>query len=264
MRMTVAAGGTARRNADLLADGNDDIVLQVHQQGGRVVSQFGREAIIGAGVGLVTSNADPSMITLPGPARFISIAVPRRLMRASAPRVEDLFLRPVPFANGMLRVLARYVDFADDDPSEWTAELRHSVATHIHDLCALIIGAGRDATVVAERRGLRAARMKAVKADIAENLGDIDLRATSIALRQGITPRYVHKLFEDEGVTLSEFVRGQRMALVHRMLSDPRHVHRTIGSIAIEAGFGDLSTFNRDFRRQVAATPSEVRGSRKA
>jgi AraC-like DNA-binding protein len=54
-------------------------------------------------------------------------------------------------------------------------------------------------------------------------------------------------------------VLGQRLIRVHRMLSDPRYAHRAIGEIALAVGFGDLSTFNRDFRRRFGMTPSGVR-----
>jgi len=43
------------------------------------------------------------------------------------------------------------------------------------------------------------------------------------------------------------------------MLCDPRFVGWTIGAIAFEAGFGDLSYFNRSFRRRYGISPSEVR-----
>lgn len=34
---------------------------------------------------------------------------------------------------------------------------------------------------------------------------------------------------------------------------------RTIAAIALESGFGDVSYFNRTFRRTYGATPSEMR-----
>jgi AraC-like DNA-binding protein len=60
---------------------------------------------------------------------------------------------------------------------------------------------------------------------------------------------------------LSKFVLGQRLARVHRMLTDPRQADLTIGAIAYKAGFGDLSTFNREFRRHFGTTPSDVRAA---
>jgi AraC-like DNA-binding protein len=47
------------------------------------------------------------------------------------------------------------------------------------------------------------------------------------------------------------------------MLADPRFSDRTVGSLASEAGFGDLSYFNRSFRRVYGMTPSDVRANSK-
>ena len=48
-------------------------------------------------------------------------------------------------------------------------------------------------------------------------------------------------------------------ARAHHMLSNPLLAERTISTIAYEAGFGDLSHFNRAFRRRYGETPSDVR-----
>jgi AraC-like DNA-binding protein len=100
-------------------------------------------------------------------------------------------------------------------------------------------------------------------ADIAQNLTSGDVSPASLALRQGVTPRYIHKLLESEGTTLSRYVLGQRLARVRRMLADPRYAHRTIGALAYDVGFSDLSSFNRQFRRHFGATPSDVRAARR-
>jgi AraC-like DNA-binding protein len=46
-------------------------------------------------------------------------------------------------------------------------------------------------------------------------------------------------------------------------LTDRRFAGRTITEIAFEAGFNDLSYFNRTFRRRYSATPSDVRATRR-
>jgi AraC-like DNA-binding protein len=78
-------------------------------------------------------------------------------------------------------------------------------------------------------------------------------------MHQGITPRYVRMLFDGEGATYTDFVLRNRLARAHRLLRDPRYVGHTIGALASECGFGDLSYFNRAFRRRYGATPSDVR-----
>ena len=74
-----------------------------------------------------------------------------------------------------------------------------------------------------------------------------------------MTVRYLHKLFEKEGISYSEFVIAERLACAYRILINPLHMCRAIGTIAFEVGFNDLSYFNRAFRRRYNATPSDVR-----
>jgi AraC-like DNA-binding protein len=259
LRMTATVYGLVRWIPE--PDGDDDIVLHIHETGRRIVSQLGREATAEPGGGLLESNADASTHVLPAPSRFVSVGVPRKLMTALAPGLEDALVRPLPPSAGVLRLLMRYLDILEDEHALSTLDLQRAVATHIHDLCALAIGATRDAAEIARGRGLRAARMRSIKAEIAKNLQGGAVSATTLARGQRVSPRYIQKLFEQEGTTLSRFVLGQRLARVHRMLTDPGLVDLTIGAIAYRAGFGDLSTFNRDFRRHFGATPSDVRAT---
>jgi AraC-like DNA-binding protein len=111
----------------------------------------------------------------------------------------------------------------------------------------------------AEGRRMRAARLGAIKADIGEHLACRELTAGAVAGRHGITPRYVQRLFGQEGTTFSEFVLAQRLTQARRMLSDGLYAGWSITAIAFEAGFGDLSYFDRSFRRRYAASPSDVR-----
>ena len=110
-----------------------------------------------------------------------------------------------------------------------------------------------------EGRAIAAARLRAIMADIAAYLGDCDLTAAAVARRQRVTPRYVHKLFEQEGLVFSRFVLAALGARAPNAYV--RLAQRSISSVAFEVGFGDLSYFNRAFRRCYGATPSEVRRS---
>ncbi|QCI67153.1 helix-turn-helix transcriptional regulator [Phreatobacter stygius] len=108
-------------------------------------------------------------------------------------------------------------------------------------------------------RGFRAVRLDAIKRLVLDNLGEPDLTVGKAAAAQRVTPRYVQMLFEAEGTTFSAFVLGRRLAFAHRMFSDPRLAKRAIGAVALDAGFGDLSYFNRAFRRAYGETPSDLR-----
>jgi AraC-like DNA-binding protein len=62
-----------------------------------------------------------------------------------------------------------------------------------------------------------------------------------------------------EGTTFTEYVVAQRLARAHRMLIDPRCDGEKISTVAYDCGFGDVSYFNRVFRRSYGAAPSDVR-----
>jgi AraC-like DNA-binding protein len=79
-----------------------------------------------------------------------------------------------------------------------------------------------------------------------------------MAQRHGVSERYVYALFEDSGTSFHSFVAEERLKRAVAMLRDPACALK-ISDIALETGFGDLSTFNRAFRRRFGDTPRGVR-----
>ncbi|QPF83620.1 AraC family transcriptional regulator [Bradyrhizobium genosp. L] len=243
-----------------LLDGTDDLVLTIITSGNTRASQRGRDIELGPGEAVLQSSAEAGNMIVPAaPSRFFGLRLPRKALAPLVRDPEDMLMRPLPANTEAMRLLALYARELDDGYQLSTPDLAEAVVKHLTDLGALIIGANRDGAEVVEERGLAAARLTAVKADIAENLSYGDLSLPAVASRLKLTPRHIQRLFEGAGSTFSEFVLGQRLARAHRLLTDPRRIDTTIGTIAFESGFGDLSYFNRTFRRHYGATPSEIR-----
>jgi len=249
------------RTPGMVADGDDSIVFLVNHSGKIALSQGRADASIDAGEALGVLHAAPSRLTT-SQVDYIAFGIPRAALAPLVADVEGSAMRLIPRHNEALLLLKRYVRILREDPILVTPELRHVAVSHAHDLIAMALGATRDGAEIARGRGVLAARLRAVKADILEHLGSLELSVTEVARRQRITPRYVHKLFEAEGTTFSEFVLSQRLTRTHRMLVDPRFASLTISTIAFAVGFGDLSYFNRTFRRRFGTTPSELRQGR--
>jgi AraC-like DNA-binding protein len=200
-----------------------------------------------------------AVLDVRSPARVLSVSLSRRLLAPLLPNFSDLTSVSIRPDSQATRLLLRYLRMLDAEDTIDTPEARQLVTMHVHDLVALALGAPRDAGHVAEARGGRAARLAAGKADILANLHRSDLSVADVAARHEMTPRYVHMLFEGTGETCSGFIIAQRLARAHHMLTDPRLAGRTISAVAMDCGFGDLSHFNRTFRRRYGATPSDVR-----
>jgi AraC-like DNA-binding protein len=222
-------------------------------------SQLGRNPVLDPGDGVLMNNGEVGSMTLASASRFITFRVPAAAIALLVPDVGAAVARPIPADNAALKLLVNYLGSARDTQALATPELQQLAVTHVYDLMAVALGPTRDAEEIANGRGVRAARLRAAKAYVTQQLGRHDLSAATVAAHLGVTPRYVNMLFEAERESLSEFVLAQRLVHAHRMLADPRFAGRAIGAIAFEAGFGDLSHFNRNFRRRFGMTPSEAR-----
>jgi AraC-like DNA-binding protein len=248
------------RHVTALAD-NDDPVLVVASSGGCHVRQEGHDTMIREGQATLTANGVRGAIEsiTPGSGVYLNFRLSRDLLTPNIADLSTALARPISENSQALRLLLGYSRILDDMDALSSPELRSAVVTHIHDLAALAIGASVDGVEIARRRGVAAARLHAIKTNIEQRLGDHELSVSTVAARHGVTPRYVHRLFELEGVTFSEFVLARRLDRANRMLRDARFAARTISAIAFECGFADLSYFNRTFRRLYRATPSDIR-----
>jgi AraC-like DNA-binding protein len=243
----------------LLADGNDSVGFCAVSTGHMRFVQYGDERHVLDGV--FVSAADPYSVTTAGASSTLAgVRLPRQSLAGLVPDLDDALARPMPPGNEALKLLKRYVGVLND-PSLACPVLRQPIVTHICDLAALALDAGRDCREIAKARGLSAARLHAIKADILAASGRPGLTLAALAVRHGVSPRYVQMLFEGEGLTFSQFLLDQRLNHAHRMLNDPRSAGRTITTIAYDSGFGDVSYFNRAFRRRYGESPSDVRAS---
>ncbi len=240
-------------------DGNDDFSLHLNVSGlSTVVSRRG-ETTLRDGDAMLLRYSAGRTISRPALVDHRVIRLPRASLRPLVHDIDDAVLRPIPRGTGMLNLLKGYADALFDDPVLSAPDVRQLLVTQLCDLVAVTMGATRDAAAVAEGRGIRAARLRAIKTDIEANLALGDISAASIARRQNVSDSYIRKLFEGEQTSFSEFVLKRRLVRVHRLLMDPRRVNQSIASLAFEVGFGDLSYFNRAFKRFYGATPSEIR-----
>jgi AraC-like DNA-binding protein len=250
------------RTPETMLDGNDNVRLVILKRSASSASaaHLGRELTVEPGSAVVLSNCDLNSITYTASrSRVLAVNLPRKVLRPLLRDFDTVLAHTIPKQVGALRLLASYIEALLGEPAPPTHELGQLAVAHIYDLAALTMGATRDAAEIAKGRGLRVARLRAIKADIAEELASQNLSVEAVAIRQGVSPRYVQMLFEQEGTTFSQYVIGQRLARAHRILTDPRFADQSITSVAFDAGFGDLSYFNRAFRRCYGGTPSEIR-----
>ena len=236
---------------------NDDVTFAGVMTSRWGVSQLGRSPDLHPADWTLISNSDVSLITVPEEGRHLGFSVPRAAIKPLVPDIGATFARRIPASSPALQMLMRYLDLARRDNVVTTPELAAAFADHVCDLLAFALGPTCDAAEQARTRGLAAARLQAIKDDIADNLDRPDLSVHSVAARHSLSVRYVQKLFEESGCSFTQYVIEQRLTAAHRAFVERPAV--PINAIVYELGFSDLSNFNRAFRRRFGCTPSDVR-----
>jgi AraC-like DNA-binding protein len=234
--------------------------LMINLGGPALAEQSGEELTLAGGEAVLLSGADGGSFTTMNAGRIATIEFVGGVLAKFLREPETSRAWRLPAKLPALLLLRQYVNAICANGASESASLGRLAATHIQDLTALALGASREAEQTAIGRGVRAARLAAIKAHILSQL-DSDLALQEVAARHGVSARYIRMLFEAEGTSFSEFVRDERLKHARSMLLSPRFSHLRISEIAYHVGFNDLSYFNRSFRQRFGLTPSELRHS---
>lgn len=238
------------------ADGIDRLLITLG--GPAIATQFGRELLLEKGDAIALSGSDAGSLTTVRTGRIATLEFPRGALLPLLDDPRHRCARRIPNHSPALRLLRDYARSVHRNSVLDASSVPPLTIVHIHDLAAMAVGAAREAEEIAIGRGIRAARLRAIKKEILAHL-EHDLSIGEIAARQRLSARYVRMLFESEGTSITEFVREERLKRARSMLLSPRFAGRRIAEIAYDVGFNDVSYFNRSFRRRFGHSPSEIR-----
>jgi acetamidase/formamidase/AraC-like DNA-binding protein len=94
---------------------------------------------------------------------------------------------------------------------------------------------------------------------IERRLDDPELSPSRVAQAEGISERYLQKLFEGAGDNFTHYVRERRLQRAWADLSNPAEAQQSISEIAFRFGFSDSAHFSRTFRQRFGLSPREFR-----
>jgi AraC family transcriptional activator of tynA and feaB len=219
-------------------------------RGTSLMHQDGRTAVLRPG-DLALVHADRTFrFEFGGDFRQLSLYVPGALIESAASAPPHTAVR-VDTATGV-GAAVRHALLALSRPGLGTA-----AAARLAVLTGGMLAVIGETTVAAGPASPRSYR--AVVADIEEHLGDDDLAPASSARRLGVSVRWLHRQFVGRERSYAGTVRRMRLERALRALRDPALGHLRVIDVAAEAGFGDVSSFHRAFRREFGRTPAEVR-----
>lgn len=98
-----------------------------------------------------------------------------------------------------------------------------------------------------------------VCAQIEARLREPDLSVAEVAKAEGLSPRYVQRLFEGQDRSFSDHVRHRRLEHCRLDLINPQYADRSIAEIGYRWGFTDQAHFSRVFSAAYGIAPREFR-----
>lgn len=224
--------------------------LQVRGQS--ATAQDGRTALLRPGDLTLVDTGRPFTMDFPADFRQVSFFIPRSLLEAQLPsgvRTATRIATSAGVGAAVKQTLAALT----------CADFRAATAERLALSAVGLIAVALDEPVPAPR-GQRSARTYAAAlADIEEHLTDDDLSPATTAKRLGLSVRTLHGLFAGHERTYTAAVRRLRLEQARHDLQDPAYAHLRVIDVAADAGFADISSFHRAFRREFGHTPAQIR-----
>jgi len=244
-----------------LKDCEDGFSLHIIGRGPVHLSHAGEEHTYDVGWGHFLHHMRPYRQLGPSGFNCTNVTVWPAALETLVAHPEDLAgypVRPGP-ALGLLEGYIQSLTSLDEPTSP---ELARTAGSHLIDLVAAVLGPTADAREIIAGRGVRAARIRQIRAEITRRCSDPGFDLNRAARTLGLSRRHIQKLLEETDRTFTAYLAECRLERAFTMLNSRGCDHLSITDVAFAAGFGDVSHFNRLFRRRFGDTPSGVRGAR--
>ena len=256
--VAVTGDVTVRRTPELIKRAaRDYLKVGVQLHGRSVVSQDGREAVLTRGDYAVWDTMRPYTVSRRGFNEMLVIMFPRNMIRLPPQRLAGLTARRVSRQQGLAASVSPFLV----ELGKRVDSLNHSGALYLADAVLDMLASSfteqlsRLEPVEAGGSGLRLR----VRAHIERRLADPILNVSTVATANHISVRYVQKLFESEGETVTGWIRARRIEHCRRDLADPQCAQLPISSIAARWGLVNAAHFSRLFKSVHGLSPTEYR-----
>ncbi|MFG2915020.1 helix-turn-helix domain-containing protein [Kitasatospora sp. NPDC048298] len=238
------------------ADPEDCLYVLLHVGGTALVRRHGVSTVLEPGDLLIGDTRHPAVLLRDAECRMVEFRIPcfyLGVRQADVRRAGGLVARG---SEGVGSLAAQFLRTLVVQSRAHRARPGNHLARSVCDIVAVLVAEllEREAP---EQPGGAAELLARIRAHIEENLADPDLAPESIARSQHISVRYLHKLFQQDGTTVGQFVRQRRLDACRRELERPSRRQTSVSAVAHRWGFVSHSHFSRTFRDAYGLSPRE-------
>ena len=162
-------------------------------------------------------------------------------------------------ADGLAAVLARSLEAAAETLETLSAAEWGTLSQALAELLLTLLHQPSDSIADTASTSTREALLHRIYQTIERGLDDPDLTPARVAQTEGISERYLQKLFEGTGDNFTHYLRQRRLYRTRDELANPAHASQSVSEIAFRCGFNDAAHFSRAFRERFGLSPREFR-----
>lgn len=226
------------------------ILFQTH--GVSHFEQDGRRIEIAPGDCLVYDVSCPHTIVSPAFTRHEVVIVPKELLHERGFGAGQIAACKLSARAGTGRIAHDFVQAAFSEAAKLSQSNAAGVADALIDLLLLPL---REAEATLDRVGPEAMYVRA-QGFIREHLRNPELSIDQISTALHCTKRYLHMIFSERGMTVSDYIWQARLHHCRQELEGQNG--KTITDVAFSWGFSSSSHFSRVFRKYFGIVPSAI------
>lgn len=238
--------------------GENDFLISFQMEKQCVVSQYGREALLLPGSFALYDSTAPYSLSFDEAFHQFVIKMPREVLARHLIEPEKYAAISMNANSGLGLVLKDFIFSLVGELGSPESEPSELLSENLVNLIALSFSSTVFQNNLAESDCVKEALMRRIRGFITNNLLDPKLNNSRIAESQGISVRYLHKLFQDQDESIHEMILNKRLAIAHDLLLGRDETKPTVESVAYHVGFSGAPHFSRAFKVRYGVCPSSI------
>lgn len=237
---------------------NYHLSLPLH--GSVAISQDARQAVHGLHEMYIVDTSRPFECEANGGRlQGVGLEIPKTLVPLPVDRVAGLFTRRLPASEGVGALLAGFLTRLAADSGSYVPADEPRLETVLLDLFTATLARHLDTEDALTPEARRRTLTLAIQAFIRRRLRDPDLTPDLVAAAHHISTSHLHGIFRAQDLTVSGWIRQQRLEHARVDLADPGQSEVPVHRIAARWGFTHHAVFSRAFTAAYGMPPRDYR-----